>query len=229
MRRLLFIILIISTFVSFSAFSEPNAMDESGAVDIAEGNLRIVLNTPANGKTFPAEMQKCDYKLESAMRLLNLEMRAPGLLSGKYKDSADGKPWGQYGKVKELFKALEKKYSFFYKDKANCDKENDSKAINNISNTLVAMNEFNSIDVAEGNLRIVLNTPANGKTFPAEMQKCDTKLESAMGLLNLEMRLPGLLSGKYKDSTDGKPWNQYQKVKELFKNLETKYEFFYKK
>lgn len=92
---------------SFSVF----ASDWTGSVDIAETSLRIVLNRPANGGQFPKEMVTKERQLEAISKLMNLEMRYPGLLKGKLKP---GFKWSQYKEVQDLFSEFEEKMGFWY-------------------------------------------------------------------------------------------------------------------
>ncbi|MDG0817308.1 hypothetical protein [Bdellovibrio svalbardensis] len=88
-------------------------MNELGmGLDIAENNLRILLNKPANGTPFKSYEVSCKNQLAAAMTLLNYEMRHPGYLQGRY-GKAD---WAQYNKVRELFEQAAEKYDFYYKD-----------------------------------------------------------------------------------------------------------------
>jgi hypothetical protein len=64
-------------------------------MDIAESSLRTMLDSKS----------KLQNKLESSLRLLNVEMRGPGLLQGKLKAGFD---WKQYGLVQKLYQQLEK-------------------------------------------------------------------------------------------------------------------------
>lgn len=140
----------------------------SGEVDIAESSLRVLLNEPASGK-FPASMTTDGARFDAAVRLLNVELRRPGLL--RHEGFSD---WKQFQAVRRLFRKLEEKHGFYYN----------------------SGDAAGSVDIAESSLRIILDKPASGK-FPKAMLAGDQKLAAALRLLNIQLRFPGLLEGKH--------------------------------
>lgn len=78
----------------------------STELDLAETNLRVVLGTPTKGEKWPEELKNlntCDAKLASALRLLAFEQRHPGYLQGLHGTAT----WDQYNEVLKLFERLE--------------------------------------------------------------------------------------------------------------------------
>lgn len=186
-------------------------LDVFASVDTAEGSLRIILNKPASG-TFPASSTKCDSRLAAAMMLLNVESRWPGLLK-----RTDFK-WRQFQEVKRLFAELEKIGEFYYPEMA--DVPVNGKAVvlyaddsARIGRNVTGLDVFQAVDIAEHSVNGILGNGA-----------CKEKLRASMRLLNIELRFPGLLEGKY---VFDHPWAQYNGLVENYKKIEEKYEFFY--
>ncbi|MFH1723029.1 MAG: hypothetical protein ABII00_00250 [Elusimicrobiota bacterium] len=192
-----------------------------GDVDIAESSLRIILGRPAKGES-PREWTQCKEKLESAMRLLNVETRHPGMLQHEgFRD------WKQFQGVKELFGSLEKEYDFDYLPKAGIPVDGAAKIIADhdkarIGRKVEAADVFMSVDIAETSLRIILEEPASGRA-PRSLMTCGQRLDAAMRLMNVVMSFPGLLEGRYEFPFE---WRQYEGTVALFGKLEKKYDFF---
>lgn len=104
-------------FIAFSTMALAGTPQENGkkaihevgmSMDLAEGNLRIVLNRPARSLKFPRSMITPARQLESAIYLMEFESEFPCVMDGKYGYT----DWAQYEEVKRLFKELKKKYYF---------------------------------------------------------------------------------------------------------------------
>jgi len=79
---------------------------------------------------------------------------------------------------------------------------------------VTGLDVFQVVDIAKSSIKTILGN-----------DNCENKLKASMRLLNIEIRFPGLLEGKYVfDHT----WEQYRGMAENYKKIESKYEFFYK-
>mgnify|MGYP001597923493 FL=1 len=185
----------------------------SGSVDIAESSLRILLNEPAAGK-FPSAMLTEASQLEAAQRLLGVELRSPGLL--KHEGFSD---WRQFQEVRRLFRKLEEKNQFYYHSTAAPPVQGAARIASHeskerIGSTVEAVDVSGLVDVAESSLRVILNKPASGK-FPKGMVSGEQKTAACLRLLNIQLRFPGLLEGKYSFPFE---WKQYAGTAALFED-----------
>lgn len=195
--------------------------DAGQDVDNAEMHLRVLLNRPARGIFAPADVA-CESRVRSAVSLVGIEGRHPGLLRGE----ASG-DWAQFREVRALFAEAEKIYGFYYYMLASRPKNGAAVFLDHATKARIGKQVDMAdagvpVDVAETSLRIILEKPAQGK-LPTEMRRCSAKLEAAMQLLAVEIRMPGLLEGGY-----GWKWPQYDMVTALNRDLRTasdRYEF----
>ena len=101
MKKLLVCLLVLTgTLASGSVYAC------SSDVMTAESALRIILNRPAHGGTFPKSWRTHSQQMDAMKILLHVEQRSPGLLKGE-DQSCDGLEI--YDTVKKLYSELESK------------------------------------------------------------------------------------------------------------------------